>query len=533
MRRSLRRSVLWTAGAVVAAVLASWRLAHVDAQRSGDYLPLTDGARWELRSGIAPDAMVLEVIGRDGDAWLVNWVNPWIKSVFRFVKQGTDVHLTGLDMGQGVSPIPSDTIYWSFGRRKGDRWTSAVGTQRITDTEIRVSTPSGTYEHAIEIETRDQKGQSMYWTFAPGVGLVRFGQGRDAWLLTSYRAGGATTTRREPDRRAAPPPPSRAGRGAGALLVGIDANPWDGAKETEALQRALDAGMTLVHLVPTWNDIERSAGKYTWNAYDVRAKFASDHGLPVALNFRIVDTNNRSMPKSYAAWAWDDTKMVERVRAALRAMRERTKAQVRLVAIGNEVDGYFARHRNEVSAYANLLRQVRDTVRQEFPEALFTTNFAFAAVGQLDGYRAITEQFDVFSFTYYPLNPDFTMRPPDVVGGDIERMLDVAGDRPVYIQEIGYPSSERLRSSPALQAQFVTGAFDSFRRHRSRIVGATFLFMSDLPRSMVDFFAQYYGSNNENFKAYLQTLGLIDRGGRPKPAWDVLSREAQAIKQAR
>lgn len=532
LHRFDRLAVSIAAAVLVLVAIAASLPARTAAQR-GDYLPLAEGSRWELQSRTAPDAMVLEVVGREGGAWIVNWVNPWVKSVFRFVKEGGDVHLTGLDMGQGVMPIPPDTVYWSFDRRKGERWTSAVGSQRITESRVRVTTPSGTYDDAVEVETRDQKGQSMYWTFAPGVGLVRFGQGRDAWLLTSVRRGGSTSTaRREPERRAPVAVPRGASVPAGtAPLIGIDANPWNGAKEPEALQRAFDAGMTIVHVVPTWNDIERSAGKYKWDSYDERVKFAADHGLPIALNFRIVDTNNRSMPKDYAGWTWDDPRMVERVRATLRAIGGRTKARARVVAIGNEIDGYFGKHQDEIAAYASLLRQVRDIVREQFPDALFTVNFTFGGVGQIDRYRAITDQFDAFSFTYYPLNADFTMRPPEAFAADLDRLLSVAGDRPLYLQEIGYASADRLNSSPARQAQFVSNVFDGLRRRRGRILGATFLFMSDLPTAMVEFFGTYYGSNSANFKAYLQTLGLLERNGTPKPAWEIVGREAQALKQ--
>src|SRR3982750_1616142 len=114
-RRRQRLALQLAVGALMLAALRLGQPGGAEGQR-GDYLPLAEGSRWELRSRTAPDAMVLEVTGRDGAAWIVNWVNPWVKSVFRFVKEGADVHLTGLDMGQGMSPIPPDTVYWSFGR---------------------------------------------------------------------------------------------------------------------------------------------------------------------------------------------------------------------------------------------------------------------------------------------------------------------------------------------------------------------------------------------------------------------------------
>src|SRR5436190_1555322 len=84
---------------IVAAVLAGCTAAATAYQRGGDYLPLAVGNRWELRSRTAPDPMVLEVTGRDGNAYVVRWVNPWIKATFRFFKEGDEVHMSGLDMG--------------------------------------------------------------------------------------------------------------------------------------------------------------------------------------------------------------------------------------------------------------------------------------------------------------------------------------------------------------------------------------------------------------------------------------------------
>ena len=51
---------------------------------------------------------------------------------------------------------------------------------------------------------------------------------------------------------------------------------------------------------------------------------------------------------------------------------------------------------------------------------------------------------------------------------------------------------------------------------------------------VVEYLGVYYrAANSANFKAYLQTLGLQERNGTPKPAWDIFRREAQALKQAR
>jgi hypothetical protein len=321
--------------------------------------------------------------------------------------------------------------------------------------------------------------------------------------------------------------------------VSIDANPSEaeGFEVTavrKTYEKAADAGIGYIHTPPTWAEVEPSEGRYAWDSVDFRVQMTEQHNLGINLNFRVVDTNNRSLPGAYSRWSFGEQRLADRLNAALRALGPRTKGRVRWIAIGNEIDKYFGSHRGEIDDYATLLRRVLPVVREEFPGALFTVNFTFDALGQLRSYEPVTELLDCFSFTYYPLNADLTMRPPDVVFDDIARLVDAAGNRPILIQEIGYASAERLKSSEQQQARFVSNAFEAFRRHEGKILAATFLFMSDLPARVVDDLGKYYKlPNSDNFKAYLATLGFFDRKGRAKPAWEVFRREALALSGGR
>src|SRR5687768_10748108 len=118
-------------GVTIATVETAPAQAPRAAADGGDYLPLAVGNRWELRSSTSPNPMVLEVVDRDDSGYIVRWDNPWVKARFRFEDDGERIRLTGLDMGQGLDSIPRETVYWDFSRREGERWTSAVGTQRI------------------------------------------------------------------------------------------------------------------------------------------------------------------------------------------------------------------------------------------------------------------------------------------------------------------------------------------------------------------------------------------------------------------
>ena len=199
MRRSIRARI---AASLVGVLTLTSIVVGAQSRSGGDYLPLGVGNRWELRARNASEPMVLEVTGRDGDAFIVRWINPFIKASFRFVKDGQQIRLTGLDTGQGMGAIPAGAVYWDFALPKGREWKSPIGHGQVSDRGARVKTPSGEYRDTVEVRTIDQNGQSMYWTFAPGVGLVRWGQGNDAYLLTSFRAGDQTAD--QPRERAVP-----------------------------------------------------------------------------------------------------------------------------------------------------------------------------------------------------------------------------------------------------------------------------------------------------------------------------------------
>jgi hypothetical protein len=538
MRRSIRTRI---AASLVGVLTLTSVVVGAQSRSGGDYLPLGVGNRWELRARNASEPMVLEVTGRDGEAFIVRWINPFIKASFRFVKDGQQIRLTGLDTGQGMGAIPAGAVYWDFALPKGREWKSPIGRGQVSDRGARVETPSGEYRDTVEVRTVDQNGQSMYWTFAPGVGLVRWGQGNDAYLLTSFRAGDQTA---DQPREAAVPRSVPGDRGwgrpaSGPVLIGLDANENDktGKGKTgkkNALGQAYEAGMTLLHSAPKWDGFEKNGKFKLDDDAEAIGEFANEHNLPIALNLRIIDTVKRSMPKPYEGWRFDDERLADRVRTALRAFPDSYKRHTRFLAIGNEVDGYFNSRQGEIAAYAELMRRVAETARHEFPNAQFTVNFTFGAADQMSRYRAITDLTDFSSFTYYPLNADFTMRDPNDVRRDIERMLEVSNGRRLYIQEIGYASADRLNSSPSKQATFYANAFDAIRAHRNRILGATFLFMSDLSPFVVEYLGLYYmAPNSENFKAYLQTLGILERDGTPKPAFDIFRREASALRSGR
>jgi hypothetical protein len=236
------------------------------------------------------------------------------------------------------------------------------------------------------------------------------------------------------------------------------------------------------------------------------------------------------MPKQYAEWKFDDPRMTERLSVILQALQSRNQADIRWIAIGNEVDPYFMKHLDEVNAYHQLLINIFPVVKKLFPGATVTVNFTFEALSHLN--KELKPLFDIgeiFSVTYYPLNPDFTVRQPDVIKSDFKLIMAAASTKRVMFQEVGYPSAELLGSSPDKQALFLDMFFDQLRKSQPQAIGMTYLFMSDLPKSLVDSFGDYYNQpGSDKFKAFLATLGLFDGAAKPKPGWSVFERNAKA-----
>lgn len=493
-------------------------------------LPLEVGKRWDLTSDKSRQPMSLEVVGREADAFVVRWDNPYVKSVFHFRLAGGKVLLAALDMGTGLARMPADTVYFDLDAAEGARWSNALGT---VDVIARGKKVAGNAD-GVEFQLTDPKGARTYWTLSPTAGFLAFGRGPDAFLLT-----GQSRTAPVAAAPAAPRPsagaPVQLGEAAAPqrVLVGLDANPppnegYDEASRRNRFGMATRAGVSYLYIHPKWTEAEPRAGRYDHAEVDFKTRLAEEHNLPVSLNLRMIDTNQRAIPDAYKGWRFSDDRMVEKLAEVLRAIAPRTKGRVRWIAIGNEANNYFDSRRGEIADYAQMLRKVMPTVRQLFPQAQFTVNFTHGAAATLGStYAPLLELMDIVSWTYYPMNADFTFQDPGRAAGDIDALVASSAGKMVLFQEIGYASATQAGSSQERQAEFLANVFQALRKHRGRVIAANFVWMSDLPQSVVDDLGRYYGmANGERFKAFLGSLGYWNRDGTPKKAWAVFAAEA-------
>ena len=322
------------------------------------------------------------------------------------------------------------------------------------------------------------------------------------------------------------------GQAVRRLLVSVDANPKTSTRYKqgdwkESIGVMKKAGVNQYHYAKVWSEIERSAGKYDLD--DVKFKVEQAAPLPIAFNLRVLDAGARNMPDAYKPLAWDSQEMIGHVIGVVDAVAPVLGSRPWSYAVGNEVDLYFASHPTEVPAYGRMLQRVKARIRQLHPAASFTVSFQSTAAPQLRSlYAPITSVLDHVAFTYYPLQPDLTVRPPTTVPADLNAMVAAAQPLPVMLQEVGYPTATQLGSSPEAQRVFVQQMFDAVQAFgTSRILAFTYLFQADMPDWLVSDIAKQYGAAGDNFRAFISTLGLRDQNDQPKPAWNEFVTRAQ------
>ena len=316
----------------------------------------------------------------------------------------------------------------------------------------------------------------------------------------------------------------------GAPLVGVSVSPPEGAAGTQAFldtfRLARNAGVRFLFLSHTWGgDLEKAPG-----VLDLKPLADEVRNLPLlgfdtfSITIKTLDTTNRTLPPDLQARAWDDPVLLARWDAFVDALADLLTAaprRVRWVSLGNEVDVYLGAHRTEMEAYARFVERGRLRLRARFPGLpVGVTTTHDGRRDRPDLFRRLNRATDAVFLTYYPLGPDFGVRPVADVPADFAHMVRAAGNKPLLLQEVGFPADPLLNSSEEKQAAFVDAVFDQTAKYKAHVGFVNFFLMHDFGSALVDGFVGYYGlPNNARFRAFLATLGLRRANGTPRKAW--------------
>jgi hypothetical protein len=315
-----------------------------------------------------------------------------------------------------------------------------------------------------------------------------------------------------------------------ARVLSIDVNAARGGDYTAAFELALAAGLSEIGLSFPWTSIEVAPGVYDNADLGTANSFYPGYGVPVRLMISPVQTNMKVVPSDLGDTPFDDPELIARFNAMLDWVATQIPdVTVAGIILGNEYDVYLGQDPAAWAAYTAFYSATAAHARALWPGARISAEATLpGAIGPMLAYnRALNQHSDVLSVSYYPLTPSFTVQSPQVVQGAFDQICALYV-LPIDFEEIGYPSGDRNKSSPAQQAEFVHEVFLAWDRHAAQVRMVDFTWMHDLPPGVARLIGRIYGVRNPRFTAYIATLGLRNFDGTDKPAWTQLEVDAAA-----
>lgn len=351
-----------------------------------------------------------------------------------------------------------------------------------------------------------------------------------AMLLTAALLAGCSTPATPSDD-----PPSQPGTASRVLSISAmprTTPPTTAQDYADAAALARSAGAKGGMLTTTWSALEPTIGvrRYEQFKKDLSAHIAEDDAVCIGL--QVINTTTREMPADLKDLDWTNLKLRARFRSVIDSLVPVLDSRVKYLSIGNEVDVYLNSHPEEWNPYLEFYAEMVRYVHSIVPWVKVGVTGTFDGVSKkVSGPMSSLNYYsDVWIFTYYPLNADFTPRAPEGVFADVQRMTALAGSKPVVIQEAGYPASDSLGSTEGEQATFVRNLFSAWYAQRARIPFLNYFLLHDFPADLCDSLAGYYGlAGNRNFREYLCSLGLRKADGTPRAAWEVFVEEGKKI----
>jgi hypothetical protein len=296
-----------------------------------------------------------------------------------------------------------------------------------------------------------------------------------------------------------------------------------------AVALAQGAGVRGVIATYTWSDLEPSPGQIDVSALQSGLGYYRQKGLQILLGIQVINTVKREVPSDLEDVAFDDPQFISRFHALLDAVRGALSGGERYISIGNEVDAYLGSQPAQWGTYTAFYADAVSYLHANSPQLSVgvTTTFSGYSAGNPAAVQALNAPSDVIILTYYPLQGDSQVLAATAPITDLPMMIGLAGNKPVVLQEAGYPSGTLNGSSEADQQQFVANLFQTWRAAGNQLPLLSYFLLYDLDATTCDALGVYYGSSDPAFLSFLCSLGLRTSDGTAKAAWNAFVAGAQ------
>jgi hypothetical protein len=325
----------------------------------------------------------------------------------------------------------------------------------------------------------------------------------------------------------------------GSRVLGLDIEAAEDGDYVAALARAKDAGIQSTNVTILWRDLEATgdggveAGITYFNPLLHIANLVfPPNEIKASLAIVAVDTVGPVVPPDLTGRPIDDPAVIDRFNLAQDyVFGEIADLSLTMYVIGNEIDAPFAGDPAKYAAYKTFFDAAAAHARSK--RAALKVGPVLRLSGALadhDALRPLVASADFLGITYFPLDSNYSVRPPSTVHADLAQVAQLFPDKPVLVREAGYPSSSVVGGSPDAQANFVQELYRAWDENAARVPLLTFFTMHEYSPNQVDDFAAYYGVSDPKFKEYFGTLGLRTFAGHgtDKPGWGAFQAGARA-----
>jgi len=322
--------------------------------------------------------------------------------------------------------------------------------------------------------------------------------------------------------------------------TGSDA--FDPAAYQQALFLARCNGVQVSHYYVNWGQIEPAPGVYDWSVFDYIVEANQLEDLELSVVVEVIHTTTRGqLPADLVGLPFDDPRFVERLSAFLATFADRYSGRVKYLWVGNEVNNYFASHRDEIPAYAAAFDQARAAVHQKHPDLPMGIVFAYHDAeqqGTLDIIQTLNRG-DMIAFALYLQEGFHFTLDPASVGSYLDEMLALTGDTPMAVVETGWSTAPELDGSEKGQAEYVRQLFAALSSRRERIRFLSWFVLHDSQyeacyNTALTFFpagTQPDAQSMDAFVSFLCYFGLRKSDGTPKLGWEAWGQEEQEYYQ--
>lgn len=300
---------------------------------------------------------------------------------------------------------------------------------------------------------------------------------------------------------------------------------------------AINAGMSVSRLQIDWPELEPSPNSYDQAGFEQRLFEMKTQGLQPFLLISAYDSDGPVVPDDLAGLDFDDPELIQRFNNLMDwVIPMLVEYGGFLISISNEPDNSFGEVPGLNNQILEFLINVKEHIHQINDEMAVTVTFA---EGSLDedkpGITAILAACDVASWNFYGAksnfnNPDpyyYVAQTESEIKSDIQRMLDVSGEKMIVIQELGmFSGNTTLNSSQEIQRKFFE-VFFSEMKNQERMRAAFNFQLVDWSPEVTQIFNEMLEDEGlpkefiDQFAESLETIGLISyNDGMRKSAWD-------------